>query len=143
MSKPILAERGVVVSHESIRQWTIRFGADFARRLHRRRPKPGATWHFDEVFLRINGALHYLWRAVDGRGAVLDILVQERRDAMAAKRFFRRLLGGLRSKPRRLVTDGLRSYGMARATRLTLPRAGQSSPARAFLACARGASTAA
>ncbi len=83
------------------------------------------------------------WRAIDQRGAVLDILVQERRDAMAAERFFRRLLGGLRSKPRRLVTDGLRSYGMARATRLTLPRAGQSSPARAFLACARGASTAA
>jgi hypothetical protein len=77
----ILAERGVVASHESIRQWTIRFGADFAKRLHRRRPRPGATWHLDEVFLRINGALHYLWRAVDQRGAVLDILVQERRDA--------------------------------------------------------------
>jgi putative transposase len=110
----ILAERGVVVSHESIRQWTIRFGADFARRLHRRQPKSGATWHLDEMFLRINGALHYLGRAVDGRGAVLDILVQERRDAMVAKRFFRRLLSGLRAKPRRLATDGLRSYEVAR-----------------------------
>jgi putative transposase len=109
----ILAERGVVVSHESIRQWTIRFGAGFAKRLHRRRPRPGATWHLDEVFLRINGALHYLWRAVDQRGAVLDILVQERRDAVAAKRFFRRLLSGLQTRPTRLVTDGLRSYGVA------------------------------
>jgi putative transposase len=84
-------------------------------RLQRRRPKPGATWHLDEVFLRINGALHYLWRAVDQRGAVLDILVQDRRDAAAAKRFFQRLLAGLQFTPRRLVTDGLRSYGVARA----------------------------
>jgi putative transposase len=68
----------------------------------------------DEVFLRINGELHYLWRAVDQPGVVLDILVQERRNATAAKRFFKRLLAGLKYKPRRLVTDGLRSYGVAR-----------------------------
>ena len=71
------------------------------------------TWHLDEVFLKINGALHYLWRAVDQNGVVLDILVQDRRNAAAAKRFFKRLLAGLRSRPRRIVTDGLKSYGVA------------------------------
>jgi putative transposase len=68
----------------------------------------------DEVFIRIRGVLHYLWRAVDQHGVVLDILVQEKRDGAAAKRFFRRLLKGLKYKPRRLITDGLRSYGVAR-----------------------------
>ena len=110
----ILAERGVSVTHESIRQWCRRFGADFARKLRRRRPKPGDTWHLDEVFLRINGVLRYLWRAVDQHGVVLDILVQDRRNAGAAKRFFKRLLAGLKFRPRRIVTDGLRSYGVAR-----------------------------
>ena len=110
----ILAERGITVTHESIRQWGLRFGTDFARRLRRRRPKPGDTWHLDEVFLCINGALHYLWRAVDQHGVVLDILVQDRRNATAAKRFFKRLLAGLKYKPRRIITDGLRSYGVAR-----------------------------
>jgi putative transposase len=110
----ILAERGIGVTHESIRQWCLRFGAEFARRLRRRRPKPGDTWHLDEVYLRINGVLHCLWRAVDQHGVVLDILVQGRRNATAAKRFFKRLLTGLRYKPRRIVTDGLRSYGVAR-----------------------------
>src|SRR5215211_7122898 len=109
----ILAERGIVVSHESIRQWCLKFGSEVARRLRRRRPKPGDTWHLDEVFLKINGKLHYLWRAVDQHGVVLDILVQDRRNATAAKRFFRRLLAGLKYKPKRLVTDGLRSYGVA------------------------------
>jgi putative transposase len=110
----ILAERGIVVTHESIRQWCIRFGADFACRLRRQRPRPGDTWHLDEVFLRINGVLHYLWRAVDQHGVVLDILVQGHRNATAAKRFFKRLLAGLKYKPRRIVTDGLRSYGAAK-----------------------------
>jgi len=109
----ILAERGIMVTHESIRCWCQRFGADFARKLRRRRPKPGDTWHLDEVLLRINGELHYLWRAVDQHGVVLDILVQERRDATAARRFFKRLLAGLKYKPRKIVTDGLRSYGVA------------------------------
>src|SRR3954470_21049530 len=108
----ILTERGVIVSHESIRQWCLKFGAEFARKLRRRRPKPGDTWHRDEVFLKINGELHYLWRAVDQHGVVLHILVQDRRDA-TAKRFFKRLLAGLKYKPKRLVTDGLRSYGVA------------------------------
>ena len=96
----ILAERGIAVTHESIRQWCLRFGSDFARRLRRRRPRPGDTWHLDEVFLRISGELHYLWRAVDQHGVVLDILVQDRRNATAAKRFFKRLLAGPASTSR-------------------------------------------
>src|SRR3712207_7242706 len=75
----ILAERGVVVSHESIRRWCLRFGAEFAAKLRRRRPRPGDTWHMDEVYLKINGELVYLWRAVDQHGVVLDILVQDRK----------------------------------------------------------------
>ncbi|MDT8356729.1 IS6 family transposase [Roseomonas mucosa] len=110
----ILAERGINVTHESIRNWCRRFGSEFAAKLRRRRPKPGDTWHLDEVFLRINGVLHYLWRAVDQHGVVLDILVQDRRNGSAAKRFFKRLLADLKYKPRRLVTDGLKSYGAAR-----------------------------
>ncbi len=109
----LLAERGVIVSHESIRRWCLKFGQGFADKLRRRRPKPGDTWHLDEVFLRINGEQHYLWRAVDQNGVVLDILVQARRSAAAAKRFFKHLLRNLQYKPRRIVTDGLRSYGVA------------------------------
>jgi putative transposase len=75
--------------------------------------RPGDTWHMDEAYLRINGELFYLWRAVDQHGVVLDILVQERRNATAAKRFFKRLLAGLNYKPRRVITDGLRGYGVA------------------------------
>jgi putative transposase len=109
----ILAERGITVTHESIRSWCRKFGSTFAAELRRRRAKPGGTWHLDEVFLRINGVLHYLWRAVDQHGVVLDILVQDRRNGSAAKRFFKRLLAGLKYKPRRLLTDGLKSYGAA------------------------------
>jgi len=116
----ILAERGVVVSNESIRHWCRKFGADFAKRLRRRRRQSGDTWHLDEVFIRIGGVLHYLWRAVDQQGVVLDIFVQDRRDGTAAKRFFRRLLHGLRYKPRRLITNGLRSYDVAQ--RAILPK---------------------
>src|SRR5438874_12140175 len=83
----ILAERGVIVTHESIRHWCRKFGADFAKRLRRRRPKPGDTWHLDDAFIRINGALHYLRRAVDQHGVVLDSFGQDRRTAAAAKRF--------------------------------------------------------
>jgi putative transposase len=109
----ILAERGITASHESIRQWCLTFGGKFARKLRRPRPRARDTWHLDEVFLKITGKLHYLWRAVDQHGVVLDILVQDRRNATAAKRFFKRLLAGLKYKPKRLVTDGLRSYGVA------------------------------
>lgn len=110
----LLAERGVVVSYESIRRWCAKFGADFANKLRRRRPPPGEKWHLDEVFIRVQGELHYLWRAVDQNGVVLDILVQSRRDTKAAKRFFKRLLRGFECVPRVIVTDKLRSYGAAK-----------------------------
>jgi putative transposase len=110
----LLAERGVIVSYESIRRWCLKFARSFADKLRRRRPRPGDTWHLDEVFVRINGEQHYLWRAVDQNGVVLDILVQDRRNAAAAKRFFKHLLRGLQYKPRRLITDGLKSYDVAK-----------------------------
>src|SRR5271156_5884370 len=110
----LLAERGVVVSYESIRRWCAKFGSGFANSLRRRRPRPGDKWHLDEVFIRIQGELHYLWRAVDQNGVVLDILVQRKRDAKAAKRFFKRLLRELRYVPRVIVTDKLKSYGVAK-----------------------------
>ena len=110
----ILAACGVVVSYETIRDWSLRFGRLFANTLKRRRPKPGDKWHLDEVFLRIQGKVHYLWRAVDQHGRVLDILVQSRRNAKAAKRFFRKLLRGLHYVPRVIVTDKLRSYAAAK-----------------------------
>src|ERR1700692_4610368 len=109
----LLAERGIVVSYETVRRWCGKFGESFAKRLRRRRPRPGDKWYLDEVFIRIGGVRHYLWRAVDQDGVVLDILVQRRRDGNAAKRFFRRLLRGLQYVPRVIVTDKLRSYGVA------------------------------
>src|SRR5918994_1488945 len=109
----LMAARGIVLTYETIRQWCRKFGQQYANRLRRRRAQTGDKWHLDEVFLKINGELHYLWRAVDQHGVVLDILVQGRRNASAAKRFFKRLLAGLKYKPRRIVTDGLRRYGVA------------------------------
>ena len=110
----ILAAQGIVVTYESIREWGLRFGRMFANELKRRRPRPGDKWFPDEVFIRIRGKLYYLWRAVDQDGHVLDILVQSRRNATAAKRFFRKLLKGLQYVPRVIVTDKLRSYGIAK-----------------------------
>src|ERR1700750_2604219 len=109
----ILAERSIVVSYETVRRWCRKFAASSADRLRRRRPRPGDKWHMDEVFVRIQGAQHYLWRAVDQHGVMLDILVQARRDAQAAKRFFKRLIQGLQYEPRVIVTDKLRSYRVA------------------------------
>ena len=91
----ILAARGVVVSYETIREWSLRFGRAYAKSLRQRRPQPGDKWFLDEVFVRIRGKLHYLWRAIDQHGNVLDVLVQSRRNTKAAKRFFRKLLNGL------------------------------------------------
>jgi putative transposase len=102
-----------VVSYESIRRWCLRFGTEFAAKLRKRRPRPGDAWHMDEVYLRINGELFDLWRAVDQHGVVLDILVQEHHNAAAAKCFFKRPLVGLRYRLRKIITDGLRSYGVA------------------------------
>jgi putative transposase len=109
----MMLERGVVVTYETIRAWCRTFGQAFANGLRRRRARPGDKWHLDEVFIKINGKTHYLWRAVDQDGTVLDILVTSRRDAKAATRFFRKLLTGLRFVPRVLVTDKLGSYGVA------------------------------
>jgi putative transposase len=110
----LLAERGVVVSYETVRQWTLKFGQTYANDLRRRRPKTGDKWHLDEVFLNINGKTHYLWRAVDQHGTVLDILVQSRRNKVAAKKFFRKLLTGCQYVPRILITDKLASYAAAK-----------------------------
>ena len=109
----LMVARGVVVSYETIRSWCAKFGPDYANQLRRRRARPGDKWHLDEVFVKINGTTHYLWRAVDQHGDVLDILVQSRRNAEAAKRFFRKLLKGLRYVPRVIVTDKLASYQVA------------------------------
>jgi putative transposase len=95
------------------RQWCAKFGQTYANALRRRRARPGDKWHLDEVFIKIQGKTHYLWRAVDQGGTVLDILVTSRRDAKAAIRFFRKLLTGLEYVPRVLVTDKLASYGVA------------------------------
>ncbi len=110
----ILAARSIVVSYETIRDWGLRFRRLFANELKRRRPRPGDQWHLDEVFIRVQGKLHFLWRAVDQHGHVLDILVQSQRNTRAAKRFFRKLLRDLRYVPRVIVTDKLRSYGAAK-----------------------------
>jgi putative transposase len=110
----ILLERGIEVSHEAIRQWCGKFGQDYANRLRRRRPRPGDKWHWDEVFITINGERYYLWRAVDQDDNVLDILVQSRRNKKAAKKFFRKLLKGLKYVPRVVITDKLKSYGAAK-----------------------------
>jgi putative transposase len=110
----LLFERGVIVTYGAIRQWCRKFGQDYANQLRRRRPRPGDKWHLDEVFLAINGERHYLWRAVDQDGDGLDILVQRRRNKKAAKKFFRKLLKGLRYIPRVIMTDKLKSYGAAK-----------------------------
>ncbi len=110
----LLADRGIVVSYETIRQWTLKFGQQYANQLRRRRARPGAKWHLDEVFLQINGKTHYLWRAVDQQGNILDILVQDRRNKAAAKKFFRKVLKGCQYVPRVLITDKLASYGAAK-----------------------------
>ncbi|HEY8598463.1 MAG TPA: IS6 family transposase [Thermomicrobiales bacterium] len=110
----LLAERGVIVTYETIRQWCQKFGQAYANGLRRRRPRPGDKWHLDEVFISIKGQQHYLWRAVDQDGNVLDILVQSRRNQAAAKKFFRRLLKDLQFVPRVVITDKLASYGAAK-----------------------------
>jgi putative transposase len=111
----MLAMRGVILSYETIREWCLKFGQAYANGLRRKSSRPGDRWHLDEVSLKINGRLHYLWRAVDQDGDGLDILVQSHRDQKAAKKFFRKLLKGLRYVPRVIITDKLRSYSAAKA----------------------------
>src|SRR6266436_1482684 len=111
----MLAMRGVFLSYETVREWCLKFGQTYANGLRHRSARPGDQWHLDEVFLKINGRLHYLWLAVDQDGDVLDILVQRHRNKKAAKKFFRKLLKGLRYVPRVIITDKLKSYGAAKA----------------------------
>jgi transposase-like protein len=109
----LLAERGIMVSYETVRRWVRYFGPTIAADLRRRRPKPHSTWHLDEVFIRIDGRLVYLWRAVDAEGEVLDVVVQSKRDKRAALKLLRKLLKKMAFVPDKLVTDDLRSYGAA------------------------------
>ena len=117
----ILAMRGVVLTYETVREWCLKFGQTYANNLRSRSPRPGDRWHLDEVFLKINGRIHYLWRAVDQDGEVLDILIQRTRDKKAAKKFFRKLLEGLRYVPNVIITDKLRSYNAAKAGECRTP----------------------
>ena len=101
------------MSRESIRLWCIKFGALYARRLKRKHRGYGDTFYIDEVFVKINGKQHYLWRAIDQDGEVVDVYLQAKRDGAAAKRFFKRLLRNYGGEPRKIVTDKLRSYGVS------------------------------
>lgn len=116
----LLAERGVIFTRESIRLWCIKFGAMYSRRLKRKHRGYGDTFFIDEVFVKINGKQHYLWRAVDQDCEVVDVFLQARRNGTAAKRFFRRLFRSHGGEPRKIVTDKLGSYGVAR--RELIPR---------------------
>ena len=109
----LLAERGITVSYESIRLWCNKFGLKYVRRLRKKHQGYGDTFFIDEVFVKIDGRQYYLWRAVDQDGEIVDIFLQRRRDGKAAKRFFKRLLKNNRGEPRKIVTDKLRSYGVA------------------------------
>ena len=114
MVEEMLAARGIVASHETVRQWALKFGQDFANRIRRRLPQAGDKRHLDEVAIKIAGVQHWLWRAVDQNGMVLDVLVQSRRDKRAAKRLLRKLLKRQCRAPRVMVTDKLPSYGAAK-----------------------------
>ena len=109
----LLAERGIVISYETIRRWVSHFGPIIAAELRKRRPKPHSIWHLDEVYLKIDGRMVYLWRAVDAEGEVLDVLVQSKRNKHAALKLMRKLLRKYAVAPERLVTDDLRSYRAA------------------------------
>jgi putative transposase len=119
MVEEMLAARGIEVSHETVRQWAQKFGQSFANQIRRRLPAPGDKWHLDEVVISIAGRKHWLWRAVDQHGVVLDILVQSRRKAKAAKRLLRKLLKKQGIAPRVMITDKLASY--AAAKRIVMP----------------------
>ncbi|CAA9558915.1 MAG: Transposase [uncultured Truepera sp.] len=108
----LLFERGIDVSHETVRVWCATFGPDLAEALRHRSPRRGRTWHLDEMRVVLGGFTGWLWRAVNEHSDVLNVLLQERRDTGAAKRFFKRLIDS-QDIPERIVTDGLRSYSSA------------------------------
>src|ERR671912_401444 len=114
MVEEMLAARGIAVTYETVRQWALKFGQAFANRIRRRTPCAGDKWHLDEVAIRIAGVRHWLWRAVDQAGMVLDVLVQKRRDKRAAERLLRKLLKRQCRAPRVVVTDKLPSYEAAK-----------------------------
>jgi putative transposase len=116
----MMLERGIVVSYETVRRWATKFGPEYARRLKRKRPSCHDIWHLDEVMITIGGQQHWLWRAVDQDGYVLDEIVQTRRDTKGAKRLLKRLLKKQGCPPRRMITDKLGSY--AAAKRQIMPR---------------------
>src|SRR5918994_3707746 len=105
MVEEMLAARGVIVSHETVRRWALKFGQEFANRIRRRLPRVGDKWHLDEVAIKIAGVKHWLWRAVDQTGMVLDVLIQRRREKRAAKRLLRKLLKRRCRAPRVLITE--------------------------------------
>ena len=109
----LLAERGITVSYETIRLWCNKFGTEYAKRLKRKRQGFGDTFFIDEVFIKINGVQPYLWRAVDQDGDVVDVFLQEKRDAKTARRFFARLIKSNQDSPRKIVTGKLGSYRVA------------------------------
>jgi putative transposase len=106
----MLAQRGIDVSYETVRCWTIKFGPQITRNLKRRRPAPSSRWHLDEMVVNIRGKRMFLWRAVDDEGEVLDMIVQHRRDTAAALKLLKRLLWSQKMTPAEGVTDGLKSY---------------------------------
>jgi putative transposase len=110
----MLLERGIVVSYETVRRWALKFGSSYAQRLRRKTPSRHDIWHLDEVVITIAGKKHWLWRAVDQDGYVLDEIVQSQRDTKAAKRLLRRLLKKQGGPPRRMITDKLGSYAAAK-----------------------------
>ena len=110
----MLPARGILVSHETVRQWALKFGQSFASQIRRRLPAAGDKWHLDGVVITIVGQKHWLWRAVDQDGYVLDEIVQTRRDTKAAKRLLKRLLKKQGCPPRRMITDKLGFYATAR-----------------------------
>lgn len=116
----MLLERGIVVSYETIRRWGRKFGPAYVRRLRRKPARPGDIWHLDEARIVIAGRPHWLWRAVDQDGYVLDEILQGRCNTKAAKRLLIRLLRKQGAAPRRMVTDKLKSY--AAAKRRVMPR---------------------
>jgi putative transposase len=109
----LLAERGIILSYETVRRWVNHFGPLIAAELRRRRPKPHPIWHLDEVYLKIDGHMAYLWRAIDAEGEVLDVLVQSKRNKRAALKLMRKLLKKYGFVPDKLVTDDLKSYAAA------------------------------
>jgi transposase-like protein len=109
----MLAQRGIEVSYETVRCWTLKFGAKIAANLRRRKAPPSPRWHLDEMVSTIGGERVYIWRAVDDEGEVMDMVVQKQRDTRAALRLMRRLLRNQHVEPETITTDGLRSYPAA------------------------------